>query len=106
MSNHFSAKPYTRDLDTVYRVSLSSVAFSYPLRVPDHFRSDFLRCCIFAEMRNPSYSGVNVISESYHKFSVRIPSYVLDYMDLLQRELSCSRSSFVSYCIEKWGAIL
>ena len=106
MSNHFSVKPYTRDLDTVYRVSLSSAAFSYLLRVPDHFRSDFLRCCVFAEMRNPSFPGINVISDSHYKFSVRFPSYVVDYMELLQRDLSFTRSSFVSYCVEKWGATL
>lgn len=105
MSNHFSVKPYTHDLDTVYRVSLSSAAFSYLLRVPDHFRSDFVRCCIFAEMRKPSFPG-NVISDSHYKFSVRFPSYVVDYMELLQCDFNCTRSSFVSYCVEKWGATL
>lgn len=106
MSNHFSVKPYTRDLFCVCRVSLSSAAFSYLLRVPDHFRSDFLRCCIFAEMRKPSFPGINVISDSHYKFSVRFPSYFVDYMEFIKRDLSCTRSSFVSYCVEKWGPTL
>ena len=82
-------------------------------------------------MREPSFSGINVISDSHYKFSVRFPSYVVDYMEFLelhrqiidncdwchisvdndymeflQHDFSCSKSSFVSYCVEKWGATL